>query len=354
MDFNAYEKSGQFAYAALAQVVAVILVAAIKQRGELRLQQLQRRAKDPLSLRRKLEDAEALEAPEVEAIAKDLAGVRVVLYTNSDVSRFLSSGIIRYNFDVDWNRTKIHHPPADAKQASELFISNNYVVKLKDERIALPEYAQFAGMWCEIQVQTTLNHAWSEMAHHTIYKKPKLTGFGGELMRGIEARMLAIMRKYLVPAGYEFQKVLTDFERLSNGKELFERGALTSIEACADNNELYEILERFANHVLPHYDDYEAVSAEIIATVAGAVKRARERSVTPIDTPFGSLPGHPTDEIAALAGGTIDQLRYVDVEATFDTISDLYEGSASDEERKLWLRSAQTLSKHELRVWEQV
>lgn len=166
--------------------------------------------------------------------------------------------------------------------------------------------------------------------------------------------MSAIMRKYLAPAGYEFQKVLTDFESLSNGKEPFERGALTSIEACGDNNQLYEALERFANHVLPYYDDYEAVSAEIIATFASAVKRARETPVIPIDTPFGSLPGHTIDEIAALAAGTIDYLRYIDVEATFDTISDLYEGAASDEERKLWLRSAQTLSKHELSVWEHV
>lgn len=101
-----------------------------------------------------------------------ISRARGVLYTNSDVSRFRSSGIVRDNFDVDWDKTKIHHPPADAKQASELFISDNYVVKLKDERIALPAYAQFAGMWCEIQVQTTLNYAWSEMAHDTIYKKP--------------------------------------------------------------------------------------------------------------------------------------------------------------------------------------
>lgn len=354
MDFNTYEKSGRFVYGALAQVVATILNAAILQTGGLRLQQLQQRAKDPASLRAKLEKVGAIQSSEIQDFAKDLAGARVVLYTNSDVSRFLSSGIISKNFDIDWDRTKIHHPPADAKQANELFISNNYAVKLKDDRVALPEYTHLGGLWCEIQVQTTLNHAWSEMAHNTIYKGPNLSGFGSELMRSIESRMKVIMRKHLAPAGYEFQKVLTDFERLSVGKELFDQGALASIEACSNNNERYDALERFAEHVLPFYDDYESVSEEVIATAAGAVKKAREASVAPIDTPFGSLPGRTAIQVGILAAGIIDQLRYVNVDSTFDIISKLYANAESNEEQEIWLKSAQALSKHELTVWKQV
>ena len=180
------------------------------------MQQIKHRAKDPESLKKKLEEAGALESENIEEVIKDLAGCRLVFYTNSDVSWFLSSGIVRDNFEIDWDRTKIHHPSPDTSSATELFSSTNYVVRFNDQRVALPEYARFRGMWCEVQVQTTLNHAWSEMAHDTIYKKPKLKGFGGRSMQGIEQRMEKIMHDYLLPAGYEFQKVATDFERLSS------------------------------------------------------------------------------------------------------------------------------------------
>ena len=169
----------------------------IRQQPGLRLQHIQHRAKDPSSLQKKLGRAGALESDDIGAAAKDLAGCRAVFYTNSDVARFQSSGIITDNFVVDWARTKIHHPHS-AEADANLFISNNYVIRLKDERLALAEYADFRDIWCELQVQTTLNHAWSEMEHDTIYKMPTLNGFGGALMQGIEKRMKKIMRDYLL------------------------------------------------------------------------------------------------------------------------------------------------------------
>lgn len=250
MNFETYVKK-RADYADLAQTVVNILHATILALPGLRLQQVQHRAKEPESLRKKLIKDGKLETESLETDVKDLAGCRLVFYTNSDVSRFLSSDIVRENFEIDWDRTKIHHPRGDASSASEHFISNNYVVKLKPQRTALAEYSRFADMWCEVQVQTTLNHAWSEMAHDTIYKKPELNGkFGSRLMQAIEKRMKAIMRDYLLPAGYEFQKVLADFERLSSGKELFARGALPALVDCEDNNARHELIERFAEYVL--------------------------------------------------------------------------------------------------------
>lgn len=354
MDFDTYEKTGHGEYAALADVVGDILSAAIDQHGDVRLQHIQRRAKASASLRRKLERQGAFDSAEIEASAKDLAGVRVILYTNLDVSRFLSSGIMHNNFDVDWDRTKIHHPPRDTGEATELFISNNYVVRLTDERNALPEYARFAGMWCEVQVQTTLNHAWSEMAHDTIYKKAELSGFGGGLMREIEDRMKAIMRKYLAPAGYEFQKVLMDVERLASGKALFDEDALAALGACSDNNERYDVLERFITYLLPHYDDYGSVSADILVAVSKAVKQARTTEVIPIDVPFGSLPGHVPGDIARQAVQVIEYLRYADVGLTLDTIADLHSSARNLDEKDLWRKAATALATHDVEIWSRV
>lgn len=79
-------------------------------------------------------------------------------------------------------------------------------MKLKPDRTALPEYARFNDLCCEVQVQTTLNHAWSEMEHDIIYKKPVLHGFGGKLFEAIEHRLQKIMKAHLLPAGYDFRK----------------------------------------------------------------------------------------------------------------------------------------------------
>jgi hypothetical protein len=65
-------------------------------------------------------------------------------------------------------------------------------------------------------------------------------------MEGIERRMKKITQHYLLPAGYELQKVVTYFERLSQGKDLFDQGALSKLANCADNNKRYDLLQRIA------------------------------------------------------------------------------------------------------------
>jgi ppGpp synthetase/RelA/SpoT-type nucleotidyltranferase len=208
MDFETYARTAHADYAALADTISSVLRAAISAYPHpLRLQQVQFRAKEPGSLRKKLEDRGIAETTSLEKDIKDLAGCRLIFNTNSDVARFLQSGIIQDNFDVDWERTKIHHPAPGQAEPSNLFISNNYVVKLKPDRTGLAEYARFEGLWCEVQVQTILNHAWSEMAHDIIYKRPALQGFGRTLFSAIEQRLQKIMKDHLLPAGYEFQKV---------------------------------------------------------------------------------------------------------------------------------------------------
>ena len=353
MNLNTYEAGGRALYARLADAVASILSTAIRLQPGLRLQHIQQRAKETSSLRSKLTRAGALDSEDIATVAKDLAGCRLVFYTNSDAGRFQASGIITDNFVVDWDRTKIHHPHPQASEAAELFISNNYVVRLKDSRVALPEYADLRDIWCELQVQTTLNHAWSEMAHDTIYKVPELQGFGGTLMQSIERRMKKIMRDHLLPAGYEFQKVVDDFERLQSGKELFDQGALIQLAACEDNNARYELLQRFEEYVLPSYDDLTKVQSDLRAAVITAVQQAYTTPKRPIETPFNTLPGYDADAVVDVAANILDYIRYFDVEGTFDAICVLFVGATTERIRKRLLSSAEHLAEHELDIWRQ-
>lgn len=355
MTFQEYATSERERYERLAEIVELILRAAIGARSDLRLQHTQKRAKAADSLQRKLKRDGHFEAADIENHAKDLGGCRLVFYTNSDVSAFLSSRIIADNFEVDWDRTKIHHPKSGSDDVAEQFVSNNYVVRLKEDRAALPEYSAVAGLWCEVQVQTTLNHAWAEMAHDTIYKKPELPGgFGASLMRQIEERMRDIMRQHLLPAGYEFQKVLTDFERLSAGKKLFDRGSIKAILECDDNNARFELLQRFSEYVLPHYDDIQDVALDIRVALREAVKMSRADATTPIETPFGNLPGHSSADVIGQVAGIIDRVRYVDVERTFEFLIEMFSSASDEEERSRWTKSAEELARHEIPAWEKV
>ena len=356
MNLAQYVAGQQCRYKDFAELVEGMLEVSIRGNRQLRLQQVQSRAKNPASLKGKLEKVGLLESNAIEDEIKDLAGCRLIFYTNSDVAAFLSSGILQEHFNVDWERTKFHHPVPMASEKPRLFISNNFVVELKDELAQRPEFEKFGGIRCEVQVQTILNHAWSEMEHDILYKRPRLDGFGGRLMSDIEERMQKVMRDYLIPAGYEFQKVVNDFERLSSGKELFDEGPLLAIQDCQDNNELHERLTSFNEHVLPHFDDLEAIHNDVRNTVMVAMMTAQARKVRPIDTPYGELEGHTPDQLISLVADILDRLRYLGEEGvinTFDAICVLYDGATSDSQRERLISSAKNLSEHSLAVWQQ-
>ena len=183
MNLQEYANGGRTHYETLAATIADLLKRTIATESGYRLQQIQHRAKTVESLSRRLEGIDQLETNEIEAYRKDLAGCRIVFYTNNDVNRFTGSGLLSQLFDVDWKRSKFHQPGRSQRAVEHLFQSYNYVVKLKADRTSRLEYQKIEGLYCEVQVQTTLNHAWAEMAHDIIYKQPELQGFGAHELK---------------------------------------------------------------------------------------------------------------------------------------------------------------------------
>ncbi|OZA28417.1 MAG: hypothetical protein B7X93_07380 [Hydrogenophilales bacterium 17-61-9] len=352
MNFEGYEREGRVKYAEFAATVALILEAAIGLESGYRLQQVKERAKQPTSLRKKLEQRGIAGTEALEDEIKDLAGCRVIFYTNSDVTRFINSGIIYENFEV--LEVKLHQPKREVEDAAELYISNHYIVRIRPERIVLPEYARFSGVRCEIQIQTILNHAWAEMAHDTIYKAPTLDEFGGREFDGIKRRMQKVAQKYLLPAGYEFQKIASDFQRLIEGKALFDGDALEAIVDAADNNIRVETIETFAENVLPFYDDLQAVYPEIVERLVVAADRAHATPPVAIETPYGTLPPQTLGNILDAIARILTRYRYIDVGATFDATRRLYRMAENEDERKPLLELGKALAGHQLDAWQKV
>lgn len=352
MNIDEYESSGRALYAELCDVVAELLDRAIQNAQGFRLQQIQSRAKDPISLRARLKQAGAIESEEIETVRKDLAGCRIVFYTNNDVNRFATSGLLGDLFEIDWDRSKFHQPGPGAEDAEKLFQSYNYVVRLKDDRTTLVEYDRFKGLWCEVQVQTTLNHAWAEMAHDIIYKRPEIKGFGDRDFAMIERRLGEVMRNHLLPAGYVFQKIASDVQRLMEGKALFDLGAVDAILSAPDNNERKDAAERLRDDVLPYYDDPQTEFPDIREKLKQAWLAAHDTATKSRETPFGNYPGAEPHDVAKVIADILERYRYLDPEATYAAIRDLFVQTNNPDSRKHLIGLAEKLSAHTLQVWE--
>ena len=354
MKIEEYENGGRALYIDFAEAVATILQAAIAEHDDLRLQNIQHRAKEVDSLRAKLIKAEAADAP-IGDIAKDISGCRLIFYTNGDVHRFGQSGILRENFTVDYDRSKIHYPTSN-EDGAEFFISENWVVTLSEARCLLPEYRRFDGLRCEVQVQTILDHAWAEMAHDTIYKPMIDVGFGAAKVEAMRKRLRKVMQEFLQPAGYAFDKIASDYAQLRDGKVLFDSDALGMIRACTDRNRLDDAVEKFANYVLPNYDDYIAAAPDIIDTLSDAVIRAPAMLDVPHESYFGEYPGTKSSAVITKICRVLesDYLLYASPERMLDALIAMRRAVATEDECKPIEDLTRRFARHDLRAWQQV
>lgn len=96
----------------------------------------------------------------------DIAGVRVITYYDSDVERVAK--IVEREFCVDAENS-INKRDALAPDKFG-YCSVHYVVSMNEDRLKLPENKGYAGIKCEIQIRTVLQHAWAEIEHDLGYK----------------------------------------------------------------------------------------------------------------------------------------------------------------------------------------
>ena len=169
----------------------------------------------------------------------------------------------------------------------------------------------------------------------------------------VTGRMTKIMVKYLLPAGFEFQKVLSDFERLAAGKGLFDSDILERIVNASDNNQRFDLLEAFDENVLPLFDNIAEVYPDVRASLLRAAVAARETPTRPIETEFWRIDGKVPEAVVGRILEILLRLRYVDVEATFDALAELYLGGRHDRELADVIKAAKRFAKHDLNVWRQ-
>lgn len=96
---------------------------------------------------------------------EDIAGVRVICYYKEDLIEI--DKIIKDNFTIISYSNKQEEKNTDQFG----YLSNHYVVEIKDEWLQAPNYRGLKGLKVEIQARTILMHAWAAISHKLLYKK---------------------------------------------------------------------------------------------------------------------------------------------------------------------------------------
>lgn len=158
----------------------------------------------------------------------DLAGARVITFfldTIDDVDR-----VIKTQFSVLERLDKSR----DLWQQERLgYQSVHYVVELKPNRTALPEYGRYRGLRAEIQLRTVLQHAWAEIEHDIQYKSVET------IPSGIRRRFMALAGMLEI-ADREFQAVQKEDENLRvQARASVAAGQLDEVEITGDALKAY-------------------------------------------------------------------------------------------------------------------
>jgi len=113
---------------------------------------------------------------------KDMAGIRVITYLESDVTKV--ADIIEDLFDIDRDNSLDQSQLLGSDKLG--YRSVHYVAKFNRRRCNLPEYKPYKNLPFEIQIRSILQHAWAEIEHDRNYK------FTGKLPTQLERRFYII------------------------------------------------------------------------------------------------------------------------------------------------------------------
>src|SRR5216683_4397302 len=149
-------------YVAFAECVKDILTSSIRN-SNIKISSVESRAKDVNSFAEKASEPMESEPnqPKYGSPLRDitdLAGVRVITFFLEDIARICET--IESQFIVNERSNKEEDLIREERFGYQ---SIHYLVSLDPDRTHLPEYAPYKELLAEVQVRTTLQHAWAEI-----------------------------------------------------------------------------------------------------------------------------------------------------------------------------------------------
>lgn len=239
-----YEKNLFQTYADFSQELERLLERQLKER-QIEYITLEHRAKAVESFRKKISD-KSYEDPLRQVT--DLCGARIVVRQTSDVERVVK--FVEDKFVVD-DENSINK--AKRLKANEFgYLSVHLVVTLSDEQIEYGAYRKYRDLKAEIQIRTTLQHAWAVIDHMLKYKSESHLSYEFErrLIRltalfelGDQEIDLLVQQKNEMPNYYA--------EKVNQGYRDIEVNA-DSLQAYIENAREVSYWTDFASMIHPH------------------------------------------------------------------------------------------------------
>lgn len=237
-DFEEHRKRALESYQAVvesykdfARILKDILETCLARSGT-QIHSIEARAKDPDSFAKKASKVhkENRNKPKYKwplSEITDLAAARVITFFLSDLSAV--GDVIEHEFDVREKSNKAQLLDDEGRLGYQ---SIHYVVALRPNRFALPEYEKFRGLLGEIQVRTILQHAWAEIEHDMQYKTETASSL-------IKRRFLSLAGMLEI-ADREFQAIQEEDVRLkAEARQSVAEGRLEDVEITADALKTY-------------------------------------------------------------------------------------------------------------------
>lgn len=300
------------------------------------------REKSIKSLKNKLKDnPHLLKLHDVKKI-KDLAGCRIIFYLESDIQRF-----IKY-IDDEFKIVE-----ANLKYSPDDYNAAHVIINLKADRLELPEYSNFKYLKCEIQLTTILFHAWSELAHDTIYKPPKeLTEFDERSFNSLKKQFSNLMEDHIKQASYSFEFIYKVVNKIKLGKKVFDINFLKNVSQLNSNNDIYENL-KLLFHLIQEFGDKTPKNLGIIPFIKTILPLSKSIKKQPIETAFGDFEGYDYSDIAIICLDILSQLKYLYIKEIFNLFIQ-FSHEKNYEIKQKALGEISQLSKYDIEVLKKI
>lgn len=216
------------------------------------------RTKQVVSFSQKMQDGFY---PKNLAEVRDLSGIRAIFYIESAISSFfgqiVSNKKIRDLECVEFIRG--YRPPR--------FLGQYVILKISPEKIACsPELKKFEGYLCELQLTDTLQNAWANIYHQTIYKnKKKLEKDFPKEVEIIDQRYESMIQGPLRETSNSINYLYSVGNKLLEGHKFLYEDISQQLAECTSLNQVWELLHRLNDHIrafgLKFNDDEKILSS---------------------------------------------------------------------------------------------